>query len=70
MDDKFKLYKKWFWIGIAVGFFNFLAGLIYGIALALEKEHRKEGLIIIAWSVLSFVFLFYVIAPALPQTTL
>ena len=66
MEDKFKLYKKWFWIGIAVGFFNFVAGLIYGIALATEKEHRKEGIIIITWSFLSVIFLFYVIVPFLP----
>lgn len=67
MEDKFKLYKKWFWIGIAVGFFNLLAGLVYGTALAMEKEHRKEGMVILAWSIVSFLFLFYVILPALPQ---
>lgn len=64
-EDKFKLYKKWFWIGVVVGFLNALAGLIYGIALALEKEHRKEGIIIAAWSFLSFIFVFLVIAPKL-----
>ena len=57
MEDKFKLYKKWFWIGIAVGFFNTLAGLIYGIALTIEPEHRKEGFIIILWSFISFSIL-------------
>lgn len=66
MEDKFKLYKKWFWVGIAVGFLNLLAGLVYGIVLALEKEHRKEGLIVVVWSILVFIFLLYVIAPALP----
>ena len=57
MEDKFKLYKKWFWIGIAVGFFNILAGLIYGIALTIEPEHRKEWFAIILWSFISFSIL-------------
>ena len=64
-EDKFRLYKKWFWIGIAVGFLNVLAGMIYGIALALEKEHRKEGIIIIAWSILVSLFVFSVLLPQL-----
>ncbi|MEK7590365.1 MAG: hypothetical protein AAB454_01495 [Patescibacteria group bacterium] len=57
MQDKFKLYKKWFWIGIAVGFFNTFAGLVYGIALMVEPEHRKEGFIIILWSFISLAIL-------------
>lgn len=57
MQDKFKLYKKWFWIGIAVGFLSTFAGLIYGIALMIEPEHRKEGFIIILWSFISFSIL-------------
>lgn len=57
--DKFKMYKKWFWVGVAVGFFNVVAGLIYGVALLVEREHRKEGVVIILWSLLSFAFLFY-----------
>lgn len=65
MEDNFKLYKKWFWIGVVIGFLNVVAGLVYGIALAMEKEHRKEGLIISAWSLLSFLFIFLVIAPQL-----
>lgn len=65
MEDSFKLYKKWFWIGVVIGFLNVVAGLVYGIALAMEKEHRKEGLIISAWSILSLLFIFLVIAPQL-----
>lgn len=57
MEDKFKLYKKWFWIGIAVGFFSTIAGLVYGIALMIESEHRKEGFIVILWSFISFSIL-------------
>ncbi|MBI2406018.1 MAG: hypothetical protein HYV25_00355 [Candidatus Harrisonbacteria bacterium] len=30
---------------------NSVAGVIYGIALALEREHRKEGATIAVWSV-------------------
>lgn len=65
--DNFKLYKKWFWVGIAIGFLNVLGGLIYGIALLMEPDHRREGLVIIAWSVLSFILWAYVILPALPE---
>lgn len=44
--DKFKLGKKWFWIGIAIALFNILSGLVFGIALMMEKKYRREGLII------------------------
>lgn len=54
MEDKFLLYRKWFWIGIVAGFMNGLVGLIYGIALASEPEHRKEGAVIIVWSLVAF----------------
>jgi len=65
--DKFKLFKKWFWIGIAVGFFNVVAGLIYGIALIVEKEYHKEGLIIITWSIIWALIAFFIIGPAIGQ---
>ncbi len=45
--DKFKLGKKWFWIGVAIALFNVLSGLVFGTALMLEKKYRREGLIII-----------------------
>lgn len=57
--DKFKLYKKWFWIGIIAGFMNPVLGLIYGIALLIEKDHRKEGGIIIAWTIVWTIISFY-----------
>ncbi len=63
MEDKFKLYKKWFWVGIIVGFFNLLAGIVYGIALVIEPEHRKEGLIIVSWSALVFALVIKVVLP-------
>lgn len=61
--NKFKLGKKWFWIGIAVAFFNVVGGLIYGVTLALEKEHRNEGLIIIGFSIVWGIIKTFVIMP-------
>ncbi len=63
--DKFKIGKKWFWLGIVISFFNVFAGLIYGIALAIEKDHRKEGVIIIAWAIAWALIGFFVIGPFL-----
>ncbi|MFA5083931.1 MAG: hypothetical protein WC475_00895 [Candidatus Paceibacterota bacterium] len=59
--DRFKLYKKWFWIGIIIGFFNSLWGIVYGIALWVERDHRKEGMIITIWSIISGIVSIYVI---------
>ncbi|OGY63103.1 MAG: hypothetical protein A2745_01645 [Candidatus Harrisonbacteria bacterium RIFCSPHIGHO2_01_FULL_44_13] len=68
MEDKFQLYRKWFWVGIAVGALNMLLGIIYGIAVWTEPPgHRKEGVIIIFWSVLAFLFLYYVVGPWLAE---
>lgn len=50
MEDKFKLYKKWFWVGMIMGLLNGFAGIVYGIALAFEPEHRQEGTIIAIFS--------------------
>jgi len=47
MEEKFKLGKKWFWIGIVISGINPLAGLVYGIALILEKSYRKVGLVLL-----------------------
>ena len=61
MEDKFQMWGKWFWIGIAMGFFNGFAGVVYGIALLTEKDHHKEGAVIIIWSVfISFAEYFFV----------
>jgi hypothetical protein len=49
--DRFKLGKKWFWIGIVMGL-NPVFGLIYSIALLTEKDHRKEGLVILCWTII------------------
>lgn len=68
--DKFKLGKKWFWIGIIIAIFNVAAGLIYGIALAIEKDHRKEGLIIVAWAIIWASIIYFVIAPYLVESGL
>ena len=61
--DKFKFPKKWFWIGVVVSYLNLFAGLIYGIALLVEKEHRKEGVIIIILTIIFVLFGFFVIGP-------
>ena len=63
MNDQFMLGKKWFWIGIAISIFNIAAGLIYGIALATEKDHRKEGAIIIVFALAWFFFAHYFLGP-------
>lgn len=49
--DKFLLNGKWFWIGIFTAVISGPAGLVFGIALLIEPEHRKEGSIITVWSV-------------------
>ena len=69
-SDKFKLFGKWFWIGVVVAFLNSLAGLIYGVALVLEPEHRKEGAILIAWTVLVAVVITIVLKVVYPEAKL
>ena len=61
--DRFKIGRKWFGIGIVVAFFNAAAGLIFGIALVVEKEHRREGLILIVFSVVWALILYFGIIP-------
>ncbi len=65
--DKFQLFGKWFWVGVVMGFLNSIAGLVYGIALVIEKEHRREGAIIIAWTVLVAVVMTIVLGYVYPQ---
>ncbi|MFH1366146.1 MAG: hypothetical protein ABIG99_02060 [Patescibacteria group bacterium] len=55
-NDNFKLWTKWFWIGIIIALANLVLGLIYGLALVIEKDKRKEGIIIIAFSVIWIIF--------------
>ena len=43
--------KKWFWIGIIIATMNWVAGLVYGIALLREKDYKKEAWKIIFWSI-------------------
>ena len=54
-NNRFGMWKKWFWIGIVISIVNALTGLIYGIALAMEKDSRKEGIVIIVFAVIWFV---------------
>lgn len=67
INDQFALGKKWFWIGLVMGL-NILSGLVFGIALALEKDRRKEGAIIIVFTVLWFIFSGFVLGPWLQET--
>ena len=69
-DDKFKLGKKWFWIGMVAALFNVAAGLLFGIALLAEKDHRKEGLIIVIFAVVWAAVSIFVIAPWLVNSGL
>ncbi|MEK7549075.1 MAG: hypothetical protein AAB496_01115 [Patescibacteria group bacterium] len=68
MNEQFGIGKKWFWIGIAMGFFNVVAGLVYGIALAIEKDRRQEGLIIIGWTITWALIGFFLIGPYLVKS--
>jgi zinc transporter ZupT len=58
MDDKFNLWKKWFWVGVLIGLLNSLAGVVYGIAVLTEGK-RREGLILILWSAAAGVLLYF-----------
>lgn len=62
-NSQFALWKKWFWIGIVSAALNAFVGLIYGIALALEKERRKEGAIIIVFSLVWFAAIAFGLLP-------
>lgn len=68
--DKFRLGGKWFWMGIAVALFNSAAGLIYGIALLAEKNHRKAGLVIIVFSLVWAYASFFFVGPWLLKSGL
>ncbi len=46
MQDKFKFFQKWFWVGVVTSVFSAPAGLVYGLALMAEPGHRKERLAI------------------------
>ena len=61
--DQFGLYKKWFWIGIVMSLFNVTGGLVYGLAVLMDKEHRKEGAILVVFSLVWFFFVTFVLSP-------
>ncbi|MBU3901652.1 hypothetical protein KKF25_03335 [Patescibacteria group bacterium] len=66
-NNQFALGKKWFWIGLVMGL-NILSGLVFGIALTLEKERRKEGAIIIVFTIAWFIFSWLVLGPWLQKS--
>jgi hypothetical protein len=63
-NGQFRLWTKWFWVGIIVAVFNVVAGLVYGIALLAGKNrHKKEGIIIIVIAIAWFIFATYLLHP-------
>lgn len=54
-NNRFKLWGKWFWIGVVIGFLNAIAGVIYSVALIVEPENRKVGLVLLGWTLLVMV---------------
>lgn len=50
--DKFALFHKWFWVGMVVATVGGLGGLVFGLTLLAEREHRKEGAIVTIWSLI------------------
>lgn len=67
-NSRFALGKKWFWIGIVVSLLSVVGGLVYGIALAIEKNYRKEGLIIVIFALVWAAVSLFVIAPLLVKS--
>lgn len=49
--DKFLMNGKWFWVGMALAVVSGPSGIVFGVALLVEPEHRKEGAVITVWSV-------------------
>ncbi len=62
-NSQFGLWRKWFWIGVVAAIFNPVVGLVYGIALAVEEDRRKEGVIIVVFAVAWFVFAAFLLIP-------
>jgi len=61
-NSQFELWRKWFWIGIIAAILSPILGLVYGIALAIEKDRRNEGIIIVAVAIAwAFLFIFFII---------
>lgn len=60
MEDKFKLGKKWFWIGVVSTIISPLVGLIYGIALLVEKKFKEAVLIIVLAIVLGVIYVWVI----------
>ena len=44
---------------------NIVAGLVYGITFLIEKDHRKEGLVVMAWAIIWALIGIFVIGPYL-----
>jgi hypothetical protein len=68
--DKFKLGRKWFWVGVIMAIASFLSGLIYGLFLIFEKDHRKEGMVILALTIIWWILFYSIIYPYLVEANI
>ncbi len=66
-NNKFRLWGKWFWIGVVIGFLNAIAGVVYSVALIVEPENRKTGLVLLGWTLVVMVAMAIVFGIVYPQ---
>jgi hypothetical protein len=67
LNNNFKLWTRWFWVGIIVAAYHVVAGLVFGLVLVFEKDRRLEGLIILLFAVVWFAFGLFWFAPWISQ---
>jgi len=60
MENKFKFWQKWFWVGIVISILSGPAGIVYGLALIAEPQFRKEG-----WAITVFALLWTILVLSL-----
>lgn len=52
--------KKWLWVGLVIALFlPPVPGFIFGFSLLTEKPYRREAVIIIAWTIVWTIFMFW-----------
>lgn len=55
--------RKLFWVGILFCFISPpVPGIVYGIALATDKESRRDGLIVLTWAIVWYAITFAAVA--------
>ena len=67
-NSPFRLWGKWFWIGIVMSLFNVAGGLVYGVVVLMDKDTRKEGAILVVFSLVWFFFVVFVLSPWLMKS--